>query len=202
VDLEVAAFAEPCAVAVRALRKAGDLTGAVVCVYGAGTVGLLVAQAALSSSAAAVVAVDPVESRLRLASDFGAVACTPDEAATVIRDLTDGRGADVVLECAGVPQAPSTAVELSRRGATIVLVGFRADRLVVPWLDVVLGERHLIGTAAHLWDEDVTAAVAMLARGTFNPHPLHTTTMPLTATPDAFRDLDQNPGTLKILIAP
>jgi (R,R)-butanediol dehydrogenase/meso-butanediol dehydrogenase/diacetyl reductase len=202
VDLDVAAFAEPCAVAVRALRKAGDLTGAVVCVYGAGTVGLLVAQAALSSSAAAVVAVDPVESRRRLASDFGAIACSPGEAATVIRDLTDGRGADVVLECAGVPQAPGDAVELSRRGATIVLVGFRADRLVVPWLDVVLSERHLIGSAAHLWDEDVTAAVAMLARGTFNPRPLHTTTVPLAETPDAFRQLDQDPTILKILIHP
>jgi (R,R)-butanediol dehydrogenase/meso-butanediol dehydrogenase/diacetyl reductase len=74
--------------------------------------------------------------------------------------------------------------------------------LVVPWLDVVLGERHLIGSAAHLWDEDVTAAVAMLARGTFNPRPLHTATMPLTGTPDAFRDLDQEPDILKILIAP
>ncbi|HET6297727.1 MAG TPA: alcohol dehydrogenase catalytic domain-containing protein [Kribbella sp.] len=201
VELDVAAFAEPCAVAVRALRKAGDLTGAVVCIYGAGTVGLSVAQAALSSSAAAVVAVDPVASRRRLASDFGAIACSPDEAVTVIRDLTDGRGADVVLECAGVPQAPA-AVELSRRGATIVLVGFRADRLVLPWLDVVLGERHLIGSAAHLWDEDVTAAVAMLARGTFNPRPLHTTTMPLTETPAAFQHLDQDPTVLKILIRP
>jgi 2-desacetyl-2-hydroxyethyl bacteriochlorophyllide A dehydrogenase len=199
---DVAAFAEPVSVAVRALRKAGDLAGKVVCVYGAGTVGLLVAQVALAASAAAVVAVDPVEARRRIATDFGAISCSPVEAAAVIGDLTDGRGADVVLECSGVAGAPAATVRLSRRGATIVLVGFRSGSLTVPWLDVVLGERHLIGSAAHLWDVDVAAAVALLARGTISTGPLHTMTLPLTETPAAFRALDQNPGVLKLLVAP
>jgi threonine dehydrogenase-like Zn-dependent dehydrogenase len=201
-DLDVAAFAEPCSVAVRALRKAGDLAGGVVCVYGAGTIGLLITQAALSSSAARVVAVDPLDSRRRLAAGFGAIAVRPDEAADAIAAITGGRGADVVLECAGVPVAPSAAVGLSRRGGTVIVVGFRSGSLELPWLDLVLGERHVVGTAAHLWDVDVVAAVELLHRGVFDPRPLLSTTFPLQAAAEAFEQLDHDSSLLKVLIDP
>jgi 2-desacetyl-2-hydroxyethyl bacteriochlorophyllide A dehydrogenase len=201
-DPDVAVFAEPAAVAVRALRKAGDLSGAVVCVLGGGTVGQLVAQAALAAPTAHVVVADPVASRRELARAAGALACAPDEAATLVRSVSGGRGADVVLECAGVPSAPATAVEASRPGGTVVLVGFRADTLALPWLGVVLGERRLVGTAAHLWDADVAPAVALLARGVLDPRPLHTATVPLSEAPAAFARLDADPATLKLLIAP
>jgi threonine dehydrogenase-like Zn-dependent dehydrogenase len=201
-ELDVAAFAEPCSVAVRALRKAGNLAGSVVCVHGAGTIGLLAAQAALHSSARAVIAVDPVPSRRQLAADAGAVVATPDEAPDVVRRLSEGRGADVVLECAGVPTAPATAVALSRAGASIVLVGFRAGTLELPWLDVVLGERIVAGSAAHLWDVDVAAAVEMLRRGVFDPVPLLSATFTLSAAAQAFAALDRNSGLLKVLIRP
>ncbi|WP_433892656.1 zinc-dependent alcohol dehydrogenase [Streptomyces sp. CA-111067] len=201
-DVEVAAFAEPAAVAVRALRKAGDLSGAVVCVQGAGTVGQLIVQAALAAPATRVVAVDPVPGRRKLAQGFGAVACAPDEAVDVVRSLSGGRGADVVLECAGVPSAPAASVAVSRRGATVVLVGFRHATLALPWLDVVLGERRLVGTAAHVWDTDVAPAVALLARGVLDPRPLHTATVPLGRAPEAFERLDTDPSALKLLVAP
>jgi len=201
-DADVAAFAEPAAVAVRALRKAGDLAGAVVCVHGGGTIGLLVAQAALAASAAEVVVVDPVDSRRALAAAFGAHPATPGDAVAVVGALTDGRGADVVVECAGVPSAPAAAVATSRRGGTIVLVGFRAQELRVPWLDVVLGERHLVGSAAHLWDSDVTAAVALLARGVLDPRRLLTEVIELERAAEAFARLDTDPGVLKLLVAP
>jgi 2-desacetyl-2-hydroxyethyl bacteriochlorophyllide A dehydrogenase len=199
-DLDVAAFAEPTAVAVRALRKAGDLAGTVVCVYGAGTVGQLVAQVALASGCAAVVAVDPVADRRRLAS--GAIACAPEDAADEVATASSGRGADVVVECAGVPGAPAAALQLCRRGGTVVLVGFRPGEIALPWLDVVLGERTVVGSAAHLWDVDVAGAVALLHRGVIDPRPLHTATLPLDAAPAAFDRLARDRSVLKLLIAP
>ena len=166
---DVAVFAEPAAVAVRALRKAGDLTGSVVCVLGGGTIGQLVVQAALSAPVAAVLLVDPDAARRELAVGRGAVVASPEDAVEHLRSLSPERGADVVLECSGAPSAPATAVRLSRRGGTVVLVGFRKSDLALPWLDVVLGERRVLGSAAHLWDEDVSAAVAMLATGALDP---------------------------------
>lgn len=201
-DVDIAAFAEPTAVAVRALRKAGDLAGAAVAVIGAGTVGNLIAQAALAMSCSVVIAVDPVQERRALASGVGASACAPEDAAGTVEALTDSRGVDVVFECSGVPTAPTTAIQLSRRGGTTVLVGFRAEELRVPWLDVVLHERRLLGTAAHLWDVDVAGAVALLARGVVDPKPLHTATLRLEDTPAAFARLDQDRTVLKLLISP
>jgi (R,R)-butanediol dehydrogenase / meso-butanediol dehydrogenase / diacetyl reductase len=199
-DLDIAAFAEPTAVAVRALRKAGDLAGAVICVYGAGTVGQLVAQVALASGCAAVVAVDPVADRRDLAR--GAIACTPDDAADAVAAVSSGRGADVVVECAGIPGAPASALRLCRRGGTVVLVGFRPEEIALPWLAVVLGERTIVGSAAHLWDVDVAAAVALLHRGVVDPRPLHTATLPLDEVPAAFERLTGDRSVLKLLIAP
>ncbi len=169
---EVAVFAEPAAVALRALRKAGDLTGAVVCVQGAGTIGQLVAQAALAGPATAVVVVDPDEGRRQTVQARGAAVASLEQAREVVYALSAGRGADVVLECSGALTGPGTAVGLSRRGGTLVLVGLRGGDLSVPWLDVVLGERRLLGSAAHLWDEDVAAAVSMLVSGRLDPSPL------------------------------
>jgi threonine dehydrogenase-like Zn-dependent dehydrogenase len=67
---EVAVLAEPVAVAARALRKAGDLTGATVLVYGSGTIGLLITRLA-AVRGAQVIAVDIIDQRLGLADRAG-----------------------------------------------------------------------------------------------------------------------------------
>lgn len=201
-DVNIAAFAEPTAVAVRALRKSGDLAGAAVTIIGGGTVGNLIAQITLAGPASSVLVIDPVSHRRALAAATGAATAEPSMADERQHDLTDGRGADVVFECSGVPTGPTQAVQLSRRGATIVLVGFRPQTLHLPWLEVVLGERHLIGTAAHLWDVDVAAGIALLSRGTVDPRPLHTDTVGLSDAVQAFERLDTDPSTVKLLVAP
>jgi 2-desacetyl-2-hydroxyethyl bacteriochlorophyllide A dehydrogenase len=203
-DTTRAAFAEPVAVAVRALRKAGDLAGAVVCVVGAGTIGNLVCQVARGGGPAAVVAVDPVPARRALALDAGAtVVVAPGEAAAAVAAVSGDRGADVVVECAGVPDGVATAVALSRRGGTVVLVGLRPGAAELSYRDVVLGERRVLGSAAHVWDVDVAAAVSLLAAGRVDPLPLLTATIPLDrVVDDGFRRLVGDRDALKILARP
>jgi (R,R)-butanediol dehydrogenase/meso-butanediol dehydrogenase/diacetyl reductase len=201
-DNAIAAFAEPCAVAVRAMRRVGDLAGASVCVYGAGSVGLLITQLALASPAAQVITIDPVAARRHLAAGYGATACSPDSALEQVQAATSGRGADVVIECAGVVGAPATAVRLSRAGATVILLGIRPGSLDLPGIDVVLGERRILGSAAHVWDVDVASAIALLDRGVLDPRLLHSTTVPLRNAPDAFRILEADRMMLKLLVAP
>lgn len=177
---EVAVFAEPASVAVRAVRKAGDLAGATVAVIGAGTVGMLVAQVARAAGAGQIIAVDPVPGRREIAARLGTDAATaPEEAADSVAARTAGVGADTVFECSGTPGTLAAAVRLARSGGTVVLVGFRDADEPVPLLPVVLGEKRLLGSAAHLWDEDVTAAVRLLTAGIVNPRQLPTTRIPL-----------------------
>jgi threonine dehydrogenase-like Zn-dependent dehydrogenase len=92
----------------------------------------------------------------------------------------------VVFECTGVPEQLPAAVGHCRRGGEVVLVGFSDTRPELPLLDVVLGEKRLIGTAAHLWDEDVTTAVRLLAAGTVPP----------ALVPMRIADLDEAPALL------
>ncbi|MFI9842855.1 zinc-binding dehydrogenase [Nonomuraea sp. NPDC051941] len=181
---EVAVFAEPAAVAVRALDKAGDVSGAVVAVVGSGAIGLLVAQVAVCRGAAAVVAVDPDPGRRALADSCGFTGTAPGEAADAVRELTGGRGADVVVESAGTPAAVTDALSLCRRGGTTVLLGVTPEPAVLSTLDVVLGEKRIVGSASHRWDTDVRAAVALLHAGHIRVDRLPVQTVPL---PDAVR---------------
>jgi threonine dehydrogenase-like Zn-dependent dehydrogenase len=196
---ETAVFAEPTAVAVRALAKAGDVAGAVVAVVGVGAIGLLVTQVALARGAAVVVAADPDPARRALARSCGAAA--PDDFGAAVRDLTGGRGADVVVECAGAAAAVPAALELCRRGGITVLLGVPTESATVSTLDLVLGEKHVVGSASHRWDTDVRGAVALLHGGHVRVDGLPTRTVPLTAAVE--RGLADSPAdVVKTIVSP
>jgi threonine dehydrogenase-like Zn-dependent dehydrogenase len=159
--------------------------------------------------AGTIMAIDLSAPRLAMALALGADhaldACrtTAAERLAAVRELTGGRGADVVIECAGVPGALASAVELSRPGGTVVLLGFHAGTEPVPLLSVVLEERQLIGSAGHLWDVDVTSAVALLSRGAVDVLPLLSAVVPLSdVVGDGFERLRVDRAALKILADP
>ena len=155
VGLDSAALVEPLSVAVRALRKAGDLAGRRVAVVGAGTVGQLVVRALLGRGATAVLAVDPEEARRALALDGGATEAAAPE------DARAGMGSfDIVVECAGTRSAVDLAFALVAPGGRLVLVGTGDEEMPFPVRRVVLDEIRVVGSAAHVWDVDVAAAVS------------------------------------------
>jgi S-(hydroxymethyl)glutathione dehydrogenase/alcohol dehydrogenase len=121
------AFAEYCVVPRQSAIRIADLRwGACVMVIGCGAVGLSAVQGARLAGAAAIVAVDPNPARLQVAAAVGATALVDPRAedpVAVARALTDGRGADVVLECAGHPQAFRLSTEAVRPGGNVVWLG-------------------------------------------------------------------------------
>lgn len=162
---EVAVFAEPTAVAVRAVRKLGDLSGQRLAVVGLGTIGQLTSQVALAAGAGAVIATDPVDERRRVADRPGVAPEPPDRFADAVLEATDGRGADGVLECSGAPDALASGLRSLRRGGTLVAVGLPSHHVVFDLRAPALAEQRIVGTAAHVWDEDVAAAMSLLAAG-------------------------------------
>ncbi len=109
-----------------ATHVAGVAWGQVVMVIGAGAVGLAAIQGASLAGAAQVVAVDPNPARRAIAGQLGAtVLCDPngESPAEVARGLTAGRGADVVIEAAGVAAGFRTSVEAVRPGGQVVWLG-------------------------------------------------------------------------------
>lgn len=104
-------------------RKHGE--GPVVAIIGVGPVGLMACIGAADLGAKSVLAIDSVPERLRLAEKYSAVAvdrgaCDPVAA---VHAVTDGRGADVVLEAVGFPAALELACQVARCGATVSSCG-------------------------------------------------------------------------------
>ena len=112
---------------VGAATRVADLRwGSVAMVIGCGAVGLSAVQGCRLAGAAEIIAVDLNPARLQVAGAVGAtrlVDARSEDPVAVARALTDGRGADVVLECAGQPQTFRTSVEAVRPGGNVVWLG-------------------------------------------------------------------------------
>jgi alcohol dehydrogenase len=106
--------------------KAGVSPGDVVAVVGTGPVGLAAIMGARLFSPSHVIAIDHADLRLDAAKQFGAD-LTVNNAVTdpiaLVRSLTDGLGADVVIEAVGQPETFELAVNLTRPGARIANIG-------------------------------------------------------------------------------
>ena len=105
---------------------AGVREGDTVVVVGDGAVGLSGVLAAARMGAERIIAMSRHESRQRIAREFGAtdiVEARGDEGVAAVMELTDGVGADAVLECVGTNESMTTAIAAARPGATVGYVG-------------------------------------------------------------------------------
>lgn len=162
---DLAALAQPMAVAMHGVRRAGDLVGRSVVVVGAGGIGAFIVSAVVSGGASPVIAVDLDPRKLDTATRLGAhVTLDPhsDDAAARIAELTGG-GAEVVLESSGARAGLELALMSVRRGGRIVLVGLFPGETPLPLFAVALAELELVTTLAHVCDEDLPAALQVLA---------------------------------------
>jgi Zn-dependent alcohol dehydrogenase len=108
--------------------------GATIAVLGCCGVGLNVIQGARIAGAETIIAIDRFDSKLELATSFGAtqtVNAAETDPATAVRDLTEGRGADVTCEVIGLEPTIMQALDMTRRGGETILIG-------VPPLDATL----------------------------------------------------------------
>lgn len=124
--------------AVNVLLDAHPHLGDRLLIFGQGVVGLLVTELAQKGGAATVITVDPVERRRTLSSALGADALAPDaDLVQRVQDMTDGQGADIVIEASGNPAALAQALGCVAREGTIVVCSWYGTKPVT----LPLGER-------------------------------------------------------------
>ncbi len=171
---DLAALAEPLSVAVHACRRSRLRSGETVAVIGAGTIGLLVLQAACAAGAAAAFSIEPLIARRRLAVELGARAAW-DPGDPVDREIaaaTDGRRADVVFECSGSLAGIETALRVSGKGGRVVIVGIYRGASSAPWARLQAHEKEIIGSSAYT--NEFPTALELLASGAVQSAPLIT----------------------------
>ncbi len=199
---EVAAQVEPATVAFHGVRRSGITAGDTVVVQGAGPIGLLALQFARVAGAGDVLVVEPWPTRRRLATELGANAVAPDEAAECVQDHTQGIGADVVIECAGVPRLLQTAVDLARSGGVVQLLSFLSEPATINAARWLAKQVTVVASNAFTHD-DFRRSMAFLADGRVQAQPLHSRTVRLDELEATLRGLSSGPsGDIKVLVDP
>ncbi len=187
-DFRVAAMAEPLAVALHAVKRAGPLIGRRVLVTGAGPIGSLVILAAKRAGAAEIVVTDVADGALARLQKLGGVSQTVNsvkDVATVESWYANKGLFDVSFECSGAPSAVLTCIQATGSGGKLVQVGMPGvPEVGIPINRLVAREVDFIG--AFRFDAEYGWAVRELASGAIDVRALLTHSFKMSAANDAF----------------
>lgn len=200
----MAAMTEPLACVLHGVARSNVKSGDRVVLLGDGAIGLMFV-AALAKSAEVFV-FGGSDSRLDIAQKFGAAKTfnyrqVPD-LPSLVRDLTDGWGADIVIEATGVSTAWETAIACARPGATVNLFGGcpRDTTITVNTEQLHYNELTLKGVF-HNTPEFVRAALSLIASHTIPFELLISDHQPLKNLEQVFQDMKQR-KVVKVAIVP
>ena len=130
------ALIEPLAVGFHAAMQGGARAGQTAVVMGAGCIGLVTMMALKAMGVSKVYVVDIMEKRLQKALELGAdgvINAGETDAVEKVRELTDGRGCDLAVETAGTQVTTVQTIHMTKKGATIVLVGYsKSGEMTLP----------------------------------------------------------------------
>ncbi len=193
-----AALVEPLSCVVHGLRRLAMPAGSDLLVVGAGTIGLLLMQAARRSGAAAVSVIDPDPSRRALAARMGA-----DAVAASLDELMGNRrnGFEYAIEATGVPAAARTALSSLGRGGTMLVFGVAPPDAQLPLsqFQVYNDEITVLGSMAVL--NTFEPAMRLMASGAIDAPTMLTHTLPLEQFTAAVQLVRDHQG-LKVQIDP
>jgi L-iditol 2-dehydrogenase len=214
VSLAEAAMTEPAAVALHALRRpGGSRLGETVAIFGAGPIGVMVAQWGRAMGAAHTFLFDIVPEKLDLAKalgfplSFNNQEIEPEEK---IRSVTGREGVHISVEAAGVAQTLRQALSCTRRGGQVVILGNPGADLLLPASlisQVMRRELALLGTWNSAYsatgnDDDWRTVLAAMAAKTIDLTPLITHRVPLENAVEALHMMkDQREFFSKVLIS-
>jgi NAD+-dependent secondary alcohol dehydrogenase Adh1 len=187
---DIAALADAGLTAIHAVKKAipvlGPGTKAVV--IGAGGLGHIGIQCLKAMTPTEVIVVDPSEKALALAGEIGAdrtFRVDGSKHVDAVRELTDGLGAEAIIDFVGEKGAIEDGIAMVRDGGFYYVIGY-GENLDIPTIDVISREISFIGNLVGTY-VDLQELMTLTAQGQVR---LHTSTYPLEAINDAMADLD------------
>jgi len=203
---EEAAVTEPLACVLHGAEEARIELGDTVAIIGAGPVGLLHLLVAKKMGAGKTIVSDTIDERLHLAQKLGAdetVNVKREDTVEKTKQLTDGYGADVVIEAIGTTATWEQALQMVRKGGTALMFGGcpPETEIRVNTEQLHYGETTILGTF-HTTPAHFKKALNLIASGTIKVKPLITQKMTLDEIGEAFQILSTSKSDLKIAILP
>ncbi|MEO1987275.1 MAG: NAD(P)-dependent alcohol dehydrogenase [Martelella sp.] len=196
------ALVEPFAIGMQAAARARIKPGDVAVVIGSGTIGIMVALAALAGGCAKVIISDISDAKLAIAAGYPGIApvnVANEDLAAFVSAQTDGWGADVVFEASGNPRVYDDMIKAVRPGGALVLVGLPPDRVPFNVNNAIAKEIRVetVFRYANVFDR----ALELIASGKVDLKPLVSTTYPFEESIAAFeRAAEGRPADIKIQI--
>ncbi len=195
-----AAMAEPLAVCLHAVRRAGDMLGRSVLVTGCGPIGILAIVAARRAGADRIVASDLSDFTLEMARKAGA-----DETVNAADDggrmaaFAEGKGSfDVLIECSGAAPALTAGISALHPRGVIVQLGLGGD-MTLPVQAMTAKELELRGSFR--FHEEFHTGVSLMRKGLVDVKPFITHTLPLQDSRTAFEIAGDRTRAIKAQIA-
>lgn len=200
-----AAMLEPLQVTVHAANLVGTTPGETVAVVGCGAVGLGCMQMARIGGAGRIIATDRFDYRVELAAKLGAdetVCVDETDPVEAVKDLTGGRGADLVFECTNKAAGAPQAYEIAAIGGRVALVGIPEEDEIV--LDAHTARRkelrvQYVRRSRHA----ARQAIGLVASGRMDVASWVTHTVPLEEAAGAFEMVEKYAdGVVKAVVRP
>ncbi len=176
--------------------------GMTVAVVGDGAVGLCAVLAAREMGAERIIAMSRHESRQKLALEFGAtdiVTERGDEGVAVIKDMTEGVGADAVMECVGTAESMQQAIRSARPGAFVGFVGV-PHGVNIPGEQLFFSHVGLRGGPAPV-RHFMPKLIDLVQSGRIHPGKVFDLRLPLDQVAEAYKAMDERRA-IKALLLP
>ena len=191
---ELLPLAEPLVISMHAVSQAQVKSGEHVAITGAGQIGLLAAQYALSLGAIPII-IDPVDERLDLARRWGvAHALNPvsSDSVAAIREITRGRMAEAVIEASGDARAIRNTLEYVSFAGRIALAGWPKNEIPLPTAMITRKELSIFGSrnSVGMFPE----SLRLIADGKIDVSYLLTRSVTIDEAPAMVANIAENPG--------
>jgi (R,R)-butanediol dehydrogenase/meso-butanediol dehydrogenase/diacetyl reductase/L-iditol 2-dehydrogenase len=181
VSFEEAAMVEPSGVAAHAIRQTPYLLNENIAIVGVGLIGLLVLKMLRPNISGRIIALDTIPGRLEMAKKFGAdeaFISTDAEVVKQVQALTFGRGVDRSIEAVGATAPIKTAIDITRKGGSVSLIGNVSPTVEIPLQSVVTRQLSLIGSCAIAGEYPIV--LDMMARKKLDVMPIVSKVAPLS----------------------
>jgi L-iditol 2-dehydrogenase len=205
VTFRQAAIGEPLSVAVHAVIERTTVhSGDLVLVSGPGCIGLLTMQMArLEGARVIITGLAKDKMRLDCARRLGAdvtVDLDEQDVLEVVRDLSGGRGADLVYECSGSADSLAQCWEAVRKGGTLIPLGVHPGPITTDFNNIMMKELRVIGSYGYVWTS-WQRTVRLLAEGKIGADEMISHEFPLEEYEQAFRVTQDGTG-IKVVLCP
>lgn len=201
-----ASLLEPLAVGLNTVDRLRILLGETVLVLGQGPIGLALTRLCALSGAGRLVVTDAREAPFAVSRAYGASDCldvTQVDAREAVLELTDGVGADIVVETSGYPASSAMVLDVVRKEGKVAHIGWANDLPPLPVIPIMAKTLTVFGIGGNGGRGQYERALELVRTGRFDLAPMVTHRFGLDDVAEAFETAaSRTDGAIKVLLSP